>query len=429
MTKKWENTLERWLNAGIVDAATAERIRAYEAEQERALGIRWPVLIAWSLGGVLLAAGVLLFVAAHWDEISPASRFTIVLLTVAVFHLGGAVFAERSHLLATVLHAVGTIALGAAIFLTGQIFHLEEHWPGGLMMWAAGAWIAWGLRRDWIQVWFAALLTPAWLAGEWIVATENFHRGPERVLGEGLLLLALTYLSAVLPGKRDYLRRALSYLGAVGVLFFTFFVVIASYESLRRPGTAFEVGSLLWVSGWVVALGAPLAVAWWLRGNAAWLNLAAAVWVVVLGRFNPDDTLQLFTLELWCALGAMGVALWGVYEEHRERIQLGFLGLFISYSFLLAWAHEEKMLFVYLLCAAGAVGVVYWGVRAARREGINVGIACFALTVGFFYFSTVMDKLGRSASLIGMGLLFLAGGWALERTRRLLVAGINRGAS
>jgi hypothetical protein len=33
-----------------------------------------------------------------------------------------------------------------------------------------------------------------------------------------------------------------------------------------------------------------------------------------------------------------------------------------------------------------------------------------------------MDKLGRSTSLIGIGLLFLGGGWALERMRRRLLA-------
>jgi len=33
-----------------------------------------------------------------------------------------------------------------------------------------------------------------------------------------------------------------------------------------------------------------------------------------------------------------------------------------------------------------------------------------------------MDRLGRSASLIGLGLLFLGGGWALEQGRRRLVA-------
>ncbi len=40
---------------------------------------------------------------------------------------------------------------------------------------------------------------------------------------------------------------------------------------------------------------------------------------------------------------------------------------------------------------------------------INLGSAGFAATVLWFYFSSVMDKLGRSFSLIALGLLFLAG--------------------
>ena len=72
---------------------------------------------------------------------------------------------------------------------------------------------------------------------------------------------------------------------------------------------------------------------------------------------------------------------------------------------------------------------VAWGLWEARKERINAGIAGFALTVLAFYFSTVMDKLGRSASLIGLGLLFLAGGWLLEKARRRLVARLEKGAT
>ena len=52
---------------------------------------------------------------------------------------------------------------------------------------------------------------------------------------------------------------------------------------------------------------------------------------------------------------------------------------------------------------------------------MNMGAAIFAATVIAFYFSEVMDKLERSVSLVGLGLLFLAGGWLLERVRRRLV--------
>ena len=78
------------------------------------------------------------------------------------------------------------------------------------------------------------------------------------------------------------------------------------------------------------------------------------------------------------------------------------------------------------MCALGFIGLIVWGLMEARKERINLGVAGFALTVLFFYFSNVMDKLGRSASLIGLGLLFLLGGWLLERTRRQLVARLEK---
>jgi len=64
-------------------------------------------------------------------------------------------------------------------------------------------------------------------------------------------------------------------------------------------------------------------------------------------------------------------------------------------------------------------------VRQRSRLLINLGSAGFAATVLWFYFSSVMDKLGRSFSLIALGLLFLLGGWLLERVRRRLVARIS----
>jgi len=84
---------------------------------------------------------------------------------------------------------------------------------------------------------------------------------------------------------------------------------------------------------------------------------------------------------------------------------------------------------IYGVCALGAIGMVLWGVQEQRRERINLGIAGFAITIIAFYFSNVMDKLGRSASLVGFGLLFLLGGWQLEQLRRRLVARTTGGES
>jgi uncharacterized membrane protein len=172
--------------------------------------------VALAMGALMLGAGLLLFVSAHWDSLSPQARFVLVLVLVAGFHLGGAAAAERSPGTSMTLHAVGTVTLGAGIYLAGV-----------------------------------------------------------------LVLIKL------------------------------------------RP------------------LGGEISLyAWW---------------------------------------------------------------------------------------AVGAMALVAWGVREARAERINMGSAIFAATVLTFYFSEVMDQLGRSASLIGLGLLFLMGGWTLEHLRRRLILQIQGG--
>ncbi len=79
---------------------------------------------------------------------------------------------------------------------------------------------------------------------------------------------------------------------------------------------------------------------------------------------------------------------------------------------------------VHLWCALGSIGLIAWGWRDGRKERINLGVAGFALNILLFYVSSVLDKLGRSASLITLGILLLAGGWVLERIRRRLVKAV-----
>jgi len=76
---------------------------------------------------------------------------------------------------------------------------------------------------------------------------------------------------------------------------------------------------------------------------------------------------------------------------------------------------------MYVCVAVTCVLVAWWGLREKSRAIVNYAIAAFALTVLWFYFSSLMDKFGRSLGLIGLGFIFLAGGWALEKLRRQLI--------
>jgi uncharacterized membrane protein len=75
---KLETRILRWTEAGLIDSQTGARILAFEAGQEKHASLRWPAVLALAFGGILLAAGVTLFVAAHWYEMSPTMRFSLV---------------------------------------------------------------------------------------------------------------------------------------------------------------------------------------------------------------------------------------------------------------------------------------------------------------------------------------------------------------
>ncbi len=379
MAANWEQYLKRWVEAGLIENNTAELIRAYQTEQDKERGLRWPVIVAIAFGALTLASGILLFVAAHWDKISPGQRFGLIILLIVAIHLAGAFAANRFGVLSTAMHAVGTVCLGAGIYMAGQIFHLQEHWPGGVLLWTLGAWVGWALLKDWVQASLAAILTPVWLASEWLLTAGRWEHGGT-ILGAGILTLAITYFTALTPDTSSYVRKALSWIGGIILIPASGLAIcFGSYGSLNT--SPMPPGHL--VFGWGLALLLPLVLAWLLRGRRVWLNVIAALWVV--------------------ALSISGIYLRG------------------------SLSHSLDALPVYVLCALGSVGLVAWGMKEHRKERINLGILGFALTILTFYFSTMMDKLGRSASLVGLGLLFLLGGWFLEKARRRLLGYIKRG--
>jgi len=362
-----DQRLEQWRHAGLIDAGTVEKIREFERARLSPARSRWPVTVALAAGGLMLTAGVLLFVAAHWADLSPAFRFAVLLAGLVACHAGAAAVTERFPPLATTLHAVGTAVLGAAIFLAGQTFHLQVEWPEGFLLWALGAWGAFALLRSWPQLLLAALLTPAWVVAEWVDHLGSRTQASLTTPAGGLLLLAVVYLLADRRRETSAGRVALAITGATALIPLTILVVFAAAELQIRgsvPGPATERG--FW---WAIALGGPLATGLWLRGREAWPALFAFGWVVAgvnLGR-HPG-----VLAYLWAAAGAAGITAAGVYEANRRRI--------------------------------------------------NLGLAGFALTVVVFYFSSVLDKLGRATSLLAGGLLLLLLAWSLERLRRRLLA-------
>jgi uncharacterized membrane protein len=380
----FERYLVRWSAAGLIDETTGASIRAFESADARPRGRRWQVILALVVGGILLGAGVLLFVAANWDDVSPGWRLTLVLVMLALFHGVGIAAKERFSGFATAMHALGTIAAGAAIALVGQIFNMQEHWPAAVMLWALCALAGWWLLGDQFQQTLTLLLVPAWLISEWMYRASVYD-GAQVYLARVVAVLAAVYLTGFLHSQKRVV---------FGILFGASAAVLCIC-----------VGSLS--QGWM----------YYGYGQHQWGFLPVHLRVVAF-------VILLLTLGFGWVVG---------------RQSLVPAGLVAVVAFVLPWAqtvvesegwrgqtwkHSEASLFAYVLVAATAVFLAWWGVREGSKALINYGIAAFALTVMWFYFSSIMDKLGRSLGLIMLGVLFLAGGWLLEKMRRKLVGSI-----
>lgn len=375
-----DDELERWVGAGVLDPLTADRIRVFEKSREQPTGLRWQVLLALIFGALLLAAGVSLFVAAHWDDLSPGARFSLVMGMLIVLHGAGLFVRPKFERLAIVLHGVGTVAAGGAVALVGQIFNIQEHWPAGILLWALCALAGWALLRDQVQQTITLLLIPAWIICEWSLRTDGY-RGGQLLIARMVTVFAAAYLTAFLNERKKLVFGLLFSAGAIGMVVGTAMLCeddLLWYRWSKDPTLPVVMVVFVWLC--IVVL--PLLFAWR-------LNRQAVVPVAVIA--------------------AMAAVLPHLYRHGRYT----------------TWTYTEPSSISYALVAAVAAFLAWWGVQQKSRAVINYGIVCFALTILWFYFSSVMGKLERSFSLIVLGVLFLGGGWVLEKTRRKLVRQIG----
>lgn len=403
--QRLEADLAQWEADGVIAPAAALSIR--NALPPLAPGINIAVVVG-IVGGLLIAAAFLAFVAAHWTEIARLARFAILLAGMVVAGGLGAWFAATGRsVLADLCASIGAIIFGAGIALVGQMYHLGDDFAGGMLLWSIGAFATalltgsrgalavglvaaciWSCMRihdapdvlhlPFVMVWLiAAALALAWnsrvaahlvaiaVLPWWIATSVRFDfdgAQPSFVLANGAALLFGAGLAiAAVPSPRALrLGSVLSIYGAFALAVVAF-LEVTTVDDLFRFSTRTESAQPLWAilcgaAGVILALASAA-----LTRRAGEVLAACSIGLVLIAApIWPASAAG----EPWFAYAALLSAMLclvvsGMLDDVRPRIVAGWLGI-AGVVAGITWAVKGSLLRrSAFLAAAGIVAVVF----------------------------------------------------------------------
>jgi len=403
--QRLEADLAQWEADGVIAPAAASSIRT--ALPPLSPGINIAVVVG-IVGGLLIAAAFLAFVAAHWTEIARLLRFAILLAGMIVAGGLGAWFAASGRtVLADLCAGIGAIIFGAGIALVGQMYHLGDDFAGGMLLWSSGAFAAalltgsrgalavglaaaciWTCMRvydapdtlhlPFVLVWLiAAALAFAWnsrvaahlvaiaVLPWWIATSFRFDLEgvqPSFVMAEGAALLfgAGLAISAAPSPRARLLGAVLSIYGAFSLAVVAF-LEVTTVDDLIRLKASTMPAQPLWailcgVAGVILAL-----VSAGITKRSGEILAACAIGLVLLAApIWPAAAAG----ESWFAYAALLCAMLclvvsGVLDDVRPRIVAGWLGI-AGVIAGITWAVKGSLLRrSAFLAVAGLITVVF----------------------------------------------------------------------
>jgi uncharacterized membrane-anchored protein len=225
LPKKFRDWLEEesrlWTREGLMGEAQRERLLARYPMGDPPSGMAFALR---SLGVIVLFAALMLVVSHNWEELGRGGRMgTIVGLLVGLQGLAFALHLRRSEGGSVLAHLAAGLGLGAAIFMTGQVYHLDAHAPNAVLAWCLAS-LPFVLLLDWTILHVVHLA----LACLWLGNKGEGNPPP----GEGL---QLAFLALIAPSAWAAYRTPRATLVGVVALAYAFMVIILGFQNRDLP--------------------------------------------------------------------------------------------------------------------------------------------------------------------------------------------------
>ena len=384
----------RWVDEGLVEPFQAERIlnrygTSLNDTAPSALGL------LTGLAGLFAGLALLLLVSANWEQLPRLARFAGLVTLTAVLNGWGVLRLARADSGGGLLF-LGGFAYGASIMLTGQMYHLGEHFPNGLLLWALGlvplTLLSGGrlLALQGLAVAVAWMLLEYRFAAPWLMplflAVAFWVAWRRRVAGLALATLAATAL---------WLNLMLAWVYATDF------------------GPQAQEGMISFNLGLLVLAGALAArPAWWSAGAGNWMPRLT---VLAILPFTFVDGWERYLAYAWTwldpGLWAALVALLAAALLGRPLVALAVAALLIAVHTggvpdqALVWAVASNLLLLLL--------AIHW-MRRGLLDGEGglyfTGLIAILTLALLRYLDLIGGYLGAAGLFLVMAaLLFLAG--------------------
>lgn len=419
--------LAGWEREGLIEATAGQRIRArYAGPVAGTSG--WALLAFGVLGALLVGGGLILLLAHNWSDFSRAAR-TALAVTPLVLAQGAAVLGWlRGWQGVAWRESVATfwgLALGAALALVSQIYHLGGTFDGFLFLWLLlGLPVIYLLRSVLVGALYAAgalawACQPAvtedtvlgfWL---WVAALAPFVRARwirERFTSGTTFLLWV--LSAVLTvGVSVSLARALP--GLWIIVHASWFALLVLLD--RRW---FDDAPTLWhrplhVAGWLGAVALALILTYdWPWRSIGWSHYRydVAAW-----RQIADGVLT--------TVVAGSAALAAVAHRRVLRDLAGVAVLLPVAAVAGFWLASRELYTPALALLNGFVlllglRLMIGGVRRSALASLNAGMVLLGSLIMLRFFDSDFSLLSRGIAFVALGCAFLVVNLVLVRRPR-----------
>lgn len=414
--------LKAWREAGWVTDESAAAIAA-ALPQRRSIGFS---AIVGMLGALLVAAGVIAFIAANWDDIPRLMRLGIAVAIMAAGCVAAAPL-RRSH----PLFGEGALLVGAAGFaglltLIGQTYSIGmAEFVDVIGLWTAG-----------VVVGALLLASPVML----ILAVAGGAVWSAAAVGNDLAVVHLPGLLPIIAGGAIAVRAGSGGARQVATLALAAWIVIAAVGTAdAQDWDQTEFGSAVALAG-LALLAATLALRTRVRHPAATSLAGAAAWPAVVLALAGLAILQAAAepaaggtpLLVW--LGASAAVHVAAALASRSTHTIAILGGLIVAAAAAGFAFmaPENEFVAGLIGAAIVIGATVWTVVLGRERlvpgGAPIGLTVFGLEVIYVYAVTIGTILDTSLVFLGGGLLFIALAFGLVRIERRLTARTGDGS-